>query len=156
MIDLARVVELPVATSEVWGTFWDLQRMAQCIPGCEDAQEVEPRQRYRVTIKDRVGPYQVEIPIDVTVDTLEPGTRLALKASGRDTVLASRVKVSMIVALTSAGAGTSLTLQGKAEVGGKLAALGRSVVQRKTHDILSAFAANFDRVVRRQSDTATV
>jgi carbon monoxide dehydrogenase subunit G len=156
MIDLARVIELPVAASEVWNVFWDVQRIAGCIPGCQDAQEVEPQRRYRATVRDRVGPYQIEIPIDVTVDALEPGTRLALKASGRDAVLASRVKVSMVVTLAPAGAGTSLTLQGKGEVGGKLAALGRSVVQRKTRDILDAFAANVDRVFRRDSDTATV
>jgi len=156
MIDLVRVIELPVAPAEVWSVFWDVQQMARCIPGCQDAQEVEPQQRYRATVRDRVGPYQVEIPIDVTVDALEPGTRLAVKASGRDAVLASHVKVSMIIALAPGAAGTSLTLQGKAEVGGKLAALGRSVVQRKTHDLLGAFATNFDRLFKRQSDTATV
>ncbi len=155
MIDLARVIELPVAASEVWSAFWDVQKIAGCIPGCQDAQEVEPQHRYRATVRDRVGPYQVEVPIDVTVDALEPGTRLTLKASGRDAVLASHVKVSMVVTLAPAGTGTSLTLQGKGEVGGKLAALGRSVVQRKTRDILDAFAANIDRVFRRHSDTAT-
>ena len=54
------------------------------------------------------------------------------------------------------GAGTSLTLQGKAEVGGKLAALGRGVIQRKTRDILSAFAANLDQLVTGQAGTAAV
>jgi carbon monoxide dehydrogenase subunit G len=155
MIDLARVIELPVTVPEVWSVLLDVQQMAPCVPGCQDAEEVEPRQQYRATIRDRVGPYQVEIPIDVTVDELEAGTRLAVKASGRDAVLSSHVKVSMIVALAPNGAGTSLTLHGKAEVGGKLAALGRSVVQRKTHDILSEFAANLDRLFKRQGDTAT-
>jgi uncharacterized protein len=156
MIDLARVIELPVATSVVWSVLWDVQQMARCIPSCQDTEEVEARQRYRATIRDRVGPYQVEFPIDVSVDELEAGTRLAIKASGRDTVLKSHVKVSMIIALAPNGAGTSLTLHGKAEVGGKVAALGRSVVQRKTHDVLSEFAVNLDRLFKRQSDTATV
>jgi len=155
MIDLARVIELPVAVSEVWSALWNVQQMAGCIPGCQDAEAVEPSQRYRATVRDRVGPYRVEIPIDVTADELEAGTRLAIKASGRDTVLQSHVKVSMIIALAPNGAGTSLTLHGKAEVGGKLAALGRSVVQRKTHDVLSEFTANFDRLFKRQSDSTT-
>ena len=156
MIDLSRVVELPVGAPEAWDALWDPQRMARCIPGCEDVEAVEPRQRYRATLRDRVGPYQVEIPIDVAVDTLESGTRVALKASGRDRVLASHVKVSMIVTLAPAGAGVTLTLQGKAEVGGKLAALGRSVVQRKVHDVLNQFAANVERMFERRNDTATV
>ena len=156
MIDFARVIELPVAVPEVWSALWDVQQMAGCIPGCHDAEAVEPRQRYRATVRDRVGPYRVEIPIEATVDELDAGTRLAIKASGRDTVLASHVKVSMIIALAPNGAGTSLTLHGKAEVGGKLAALGRSVVQRKTHDVLSEFAANVDRLFTRRSNSATV
>src|SRR5262249_52377981 len=155
MIDLARVIELPVAVPEVWSALWDVQQMAGCIPGCEDVDAVEPRRRYRAKVRDRVGPYQVEIPIDVTVDELEAGARLAIKASGGDTVLGSHVKVSMIVALAPNNTGTSLTLHGKAEVGGKLAALGRSVVQRKTHDVLSEFTANFDRLFKRQSDSTT-
>ena len=156
MIDRARVIELPVAVPEVWSALWDVQQMARCIPGCQDAEEVEPRQQYRATIRDRVGPYQVEIPIDVTVDELEAGTRLAVKASGRDAVLSSHVKVSMIIALAGSGPGTSLTLHGKAEVGGKLAALGRSAVQRKTHDVLGEFAANVERIFKRHGDTRTV
>ena len=156
MIDLARVIELPVAVPEVWSALWDVQQMAGCLPGCQDAEAVDPRQRYRATVRDRVGPYRVEIPIDVTVDELEAGTRLAVKASGRDTVLSSHVKVSMIIALAPNGAGTSLTLHGKAEVGGKLAALGRSVVQRKTHDVLSEFAANVERLFKRRGNSATV
>jgi carbon monoxide dehydrogenase subunit G len=156
MIDLARVIELPVAVPEVWSALWDVQQMAGCLPGCQDAEAVDPRQRYRATVRDRVGPYRVEIPIDVTVDELEAGTRLAVKASGRDTVLSSHVKVSMIIALAPNGAGTSLTLHGKAEVGGKLAELGRSVVQRKTHDVLSEFAANVERLFKRRGNSATV
>src|SRR5207247_8080722 len=95
-------------------------------------------------------------PLEVLVDSLDAGIRLAVKASGRDSVLSSPVKVSMIVALAPGGAGTSLTLQGKAEVGGKLAALGRGVIQRKARDILNAFAANLDQLVTGQAGTAVV
>ena len=89
MIDFSRSIELPRSRAEVWEALWDLHAIEQCIPGCEEAQEVEPRQRYRATIRDRVGPYRVEIPLDVLVDPLEQGTRLAVRASGRDSVLSS-------------------------------------------------------------------
>jgi len=156
VIDLARVIELAVAPPAVWRALWDVPRLARCIPGCEDVQEVEPQRRYRATVRERVGPFRVEIPLEVLVDSLETGIRLAVKASGRDLVLSSQVKVSMIVALAPGGAGTSLTLQGKAEVGGKLAALGRGVIQRKTRDILNAFATNLDQLVTGQAGTAAV
>jgi carbon monoxide dehydrogenase subunit G len=156
MIDFARVIAVPLAPAEVWSALWDVPKLARCIPGCQDAQEVEPRRRYRATIRERVGPHAVEIPLEVVVDSLETGVRLAVKASGRDPVLSSLVKVSMIVGLAGQGAGTSLTLQGKLEVGGKLAALGQGVLQRKTHDILGEFAANLERLLKGQDTPAAV
>jgi carbon monoxide dehydrogenase subunit G len=154
MVDFARVIELPPAAPEVWSALWDMAKIERCIPGCQDAREVEPQRRYQATMRDRVGPYTVEVPIEVVVDALEPGVRLALKATGRDSVLSSPVKVSMIAALAERGAGTSLTLQGKLEVGGKLAALGQSVLQKKTRDILNEFAANLERLLKGQDTPA--
>lgn len=154
MIDFVRVIELPVAPAEVWSGLWDIPGLERCIPGCRDTQEVEPRRRYRATVRERVGPYGVEIPLEVTVDSLEEGVRLAVKASGRDSVLSSAVKVSMIVALAARDAGASLTLQGRLEVGGKLAALGEAVIQRKTRDILGEFAANLERFLKGQDAPA--
>ena len=39
---------------------------------------------------------------------------------------------------------------------GKLATLGRGVIQRKARDILNAFAANLDQLVTGQAGTAVV
>lgn len=155
MIDFARVIELPVAPSEVLSGLWEVPRLERLIPGCQDAQEVEPRRRYRALIRERVGPYRVEIPLEVVVDALEGGLRLAVKASGRDPVLSSHVRVSMIVALAARDAGTSLTVQGKLDVGGKLATLGQAVMQRKARDVLGRFAANLERSLTGQDAPAT-
>jgi len=148
MVDFTRVIELPSAPPEVWSALWDVAKIQRCVPGCQDAQEVEPRRRYRATVRDRVGPYTVEVPFEVVADALEPGVRLALKATGRDSVLSSPVRVSMTAALAERDAGSSLTLHGKLEVGGKLAALGQGVLQRKTRDVLGEFAANLERLLK--------
>src|SRR5262249_33263673 len=156
MIDFNRVIELPLAPAEVWRVLWDVQTMERCIPGCQDAREVEPRRRYTATIRERIGPYSVEMPVDVGVDSLETDVRLAVKGSGGDSVLATPLKISMIVAVTGHGAGSALTLQGKLEVGGKLASLGQGVIQKKTHDILGEFEANLQRLLKGQSAPAAV
>lgn len=148
MIDLARVIELPLAPPEAWNALRDVPKMARCVPGCGDVQEVEAGRRYRATVQQRMGPFNVELPLEVVVDSLEDGVRLAVKATGRDKVLSSPVKVSMIIALAPGGPGTMLTLQGKAEVGGKLAGLGQGVIQRKTRDILDEFATNLERALK--------
>ncbi len=156
MIDLARVIELPAVPAAVWSTLWDFTKLAPCIPGCGDVEEVEPRRRYRATVRERVGPFKVEVPLEILVEAMEAGSRLGVKASGRDSVLSSPVKLSMIVTLAAHETGTSLALQGKAEVGGKLAALGQGVIHRKTRDILNEFATNLDRLLRGQTGAAAV
>jgi uncharacterized protein len=156
VIDLARVIELTAAPQDVWDTLWDIPRLARCIPGCDDVQEVEPGRRYRATVRERVGPFKVAIPLDIRIEASEAPTRLAVTASGRDSMLASPVKVSMSVALAPGGGGTSLALMGKAEVGGKLAALGQGVIQRKTRDVLDQFATNLGALLRGEPGARAV
>jgi carbon monoxide dehydrogenase subunit G len=143
MIDLARTIDLPVAPGEAWTALWDVPAVARCLPGCEDVQEIEPQHRYRATVKDKVGPFTVSITLDVTVNPSEAEHLLRVSATGRDSVLGSPVRMSMTACLTPAAAGGShLVLDGRAEVGGKLAALGQAVIHRKTRDVLDTFARN--------------
>jgi carbon monoxide dehydrogenase subunit G len=142
VIELSRTIELPAPPPEVWALLWDIPALARCVPGCDEVREVEPGIRYTATVRDRVGPFKVAVPLDVSVESRDPPRRLAVKAAGRDSMLASPVTVSLAVALEPAGPGTRLVIQGAGEIGGKLAALGQGVIQRKTRDILDRFAAN--------------
>jgi carbon monoxide dehydrogenase subunit G len=141
MIPLRSVIELAAAPGVVWRRLWDVPRLAACIPGCGAVETVETERRYRATIRDRLGPFRIAIPLDVRVDAAPP-TRLALAASGRDAMLGSPVAVQITVTLDPAGDGTRLTLVGHADVGGKLAALGQGVIERKTRETLDGFATN--------------
>lgn len=156
MIELQRTIDLAVRPEAAWPTLWDIHALAGCLPGCEDVQEIEPRRRYRATVRDRLGPFRVTIPLDVVVGAVVEGSRLTVTASGRDSALGSPVKVELAVALEPAGAGARLSLRGAAEVGGKLAALGQAVTQRKTRDTLDRFATNLQRLFDRPGDAAAV
>ena len=39
------VIEVP--PEALWPILWDVPRMAACLPGCAEAQEVIPHSRYR-------------------------------------------------------------------------------------------------------------
>ena len=143
MIDITRTIDLPVAPAEAWTALWDVPAVARCLPGCQDVQEVEAQHRYRATVKDKVGPFSVAVTLDVTVEPSEAEHLLRVSATGRDSVLGSPVRMSMTARLTPGVAGGShLVLDGRAEVGGKLAALGQAVIHRKTRDVLDTFARN--------------
>ena len=151
MIQLARTIDLPLAADAAWTALWDVSEVARCLPGCEAVEELEPRRRYRTTVKDRVGPFSVTIPLDVTVEPADAERRLRIHAAGRDSILGSPVKMSLVatVAPGDGGGGSRLTLDGRADVGGKLAALGQSVMHRKTRDVLDAFARQLGEMLAK-------
>jgi carbon monoxide dehydrogenase subunit G len=152
VIDLARTLELPAAPAEAWAALWDIPAVARCLPGCQEVEEVEPRRRYRATVRDRVGPFTVAIPLDVSVESTEAEHHLRVEATGRDAILGSPVRMSLTARLTpGADGGSRLALDGRAEVGGKLAALGQAAIHRKTRDVLDAFARNLGDMLRSRS-----
>ena len=142
MTELRRVIELAASPGAVWERLWDIRDLAGCIPGCGDVEAIEERRRYRATIRDRVGPIRIAIPLEILVEATPP-ERLVVSASGRDSTLGSPVKVALTVTLAGGTAGgTRLVLDGQAQIGGKLATLGQGVIQRRTKDVLDQFAAN--------------
>jgi carbon monoxide dehydrogenase subunit G len=142
MITINRDIDVRVPPATVWATLWDVAAVARCLPGCGEIVELEPRRHYRATIRDRVGPFTVTVPLEVTVHDVVDGQRLSLQASGRDATLGSPVRMSLAVSVAPADGGARLTLDGAGEIGGKLAALGQAVTRRKARETLDRFAAN--------------
>jgi carbon monoxide dehydrogenase subunit G len=156
VISLARAIALPVSPDAVWARLWDVQALAGCIPGCDAVETVEDHRRYRAVIRDRVGPFSVAIPLDVAVQA-QPPSRLEVRATGRDTVLGSPVRVSLVVTVDQGErGGTHLNLDGSGEIGGKLAALGQGLIDRKTRDVLDRFADNLTALFAPPGDAAAV
>jgi carbon monoxide dehydrogenase subunit G len=137
---VAREVALAAAPERVWQALWDVPRMVACVPGCEEAREVEPRRRYAARMSQRVGPIALSVPLDIRVTEEAPG-RLALEARGRDRLLAAEVHMSVRLAVAAAGAGSRLDVEAEGRVLGKLGALGAGVIQRRAEELVDEFAA---------------
>jgi carbon monoxide dehydrogenase subunit G len=156
VITLHRVIDLAAPPARAWTLLWDVPALTGCLPGCQEVTELEPRRRYRATIRDRVGPFRVSIPLDVAVESVVEGERIAVAASGRDTVLGSPMKVRLAVDLVPRDGGSRLTVHGESELGGKLAALGQAVAERKTRETLDRFAENLEARLGGAPDAAAV
>ncbi len=65
MTELHRVIELAASPIAVWERLWDIHALAGCIPGCGDVEAIEERRRYRATIRDKVGPFRIAIPLEI-------------------------------------------------------------------------------------------
>lgn len=125
----------------VWDFLWDVPRLIACIPGCDQAAMVEPYKRYQATVQDRVGPFKVNVPLDIEVLEATAPERLVALALGRDPVMQSRLKVELDLALHAPQAqATTLHFRTDVTVMGKLGTLGHSVIVRRGDAVIESFA----------------
>jgi len=147
-----RQVLVEASRQEVWGLLWDVPRVINCIPGCETAEEIEPYQRYRATVREKVGPFKVRIPLDIDILEHTAPQRLVAKASGREGKVQSHVKVEIDLTLVDVEPHvTELRLLANVAILGKLGTLGHSVIVRKGDDIVGQFADALQAELRKET-----
>lgn len=131
----------------VWDFLWDVDRLAQCIPGCEEATTIEPHVHYKALIADRVGPLKLKMPLDLVIKSAEEGQRLHVVGTGKDSALGSNVQVDIQTTLAAEGAGSVVDLTVDAVVSGKIAGLGAGLFRRKFDDIMSQFGSRLKAAI---------
>lgn len=144
---VSRELEVPVAPPVLWETLWDVPRMVACLPGCAEAREVEHQRRYQARMSQRVGPFTLSVPLEVTVARAEPPAALALEARGRDPVLRADVAMSVTLAVEPRPPGSRLRIEAEGRILGRLGALGQAVIQRKAEEVIDEFGARLRRAV---------
>ena len=137
----------------VWDFLWDVPRLVACVPGCDGAEEIEPQKRYQATVKEKVGPFRITVPLAIEVVEHIAPQRVVARASGKDTIVQSHVKVELDVTLVEIGEQTTEVQMG-AEVAvlGKLGTLGHSVIVRKGNEIIAQFAHALQAALHKEVD----
>lgn len=138
-----QAVVLQADVQSVWGLLWNVERLATCIPGCQGAEPVEPGKRYRATVTQKVGPFQLKVPLEILVQEAREPTQLKARATGQDPRVATRVTVDLDLQLRALNPEqTELVFQAQVSVLGKLATLGQGMIRRKAEQVLEAFTQN--------------
>jgi len=144
-VRVAHEAALAVPPERLWALLWDVRRMVACVPGCEEAQEVESRRRYRARMRQKVGMVALAVTLDVTVTAVEAPRRLALEARGRDPLLGAEIDIAVRLEITPRDGQCLLRVDGEGRVLGKLGSLGQGVIQRKADEVVAEFAVRLGR-----------
>jgi carbon monoxide dehydrogenase subunit G len=137
----------------VWDCLWDISRVAACVPGCQAAETVEPYAHYQATVQEKVGPFRVNVPLQIDILEHTSPERLLARAHGRDSMVQSHVKVELVLALAEIDPQrTALQVQADVVVLGKLGTLGHSVIVRKGEEIFDQFATALQAELQQERD----
>ncbi|MDB5797475.1 MAG: hypothetical protein JWP36_1377 [Paucimonas sp.] len=142
--------DLPATPARLWVLFFDIQRVASLIPGCENVQEQSPLETYSAVMKQKIGPFKLEVPTAILVESHVPQQQVRLRANGRDKFTGTTLEVQLLVDLVPLSAGgTRLNVDADMQVAGRLASLGFGVVKKKTEELF----AEFERRLRAELET---
>lgn len=144
-------VNAPV--DKVWHALLDLETLATCIPGCERVEKID-NTTYAATIKTKVASISAEFKGRLTVLRVEAPRLLEAQIRGQDSKLASLLSAKTraeIKALSPTE--TAITCAMDAQVGGKLGALGSTVIKAKALEMLDRTFENArDRLLGESSE----
>jgi carbon monoxide dehydrogenase subunit G len=136
---------LPANRAKVWAALNDPAVLRACIPGCQELDMVTETE-FQATVRAAVGPVKATFKGRVELLDLDPPNGYRISGEGQGGV-AGFANGSATVRLEDAEAGTKLTYEVNAQIGGKLAQLGGRLVIGVAKKYADEFFATFAKVV---------
>ena len=134
---------LPATAAQLWAIFFDVQRVATLIPGCENVAEVEPLEAFSAVMKQKIGPFRLEVPTRIRLESHTHERQVVLVAAGSDTFTGTTIDVRMKVDLEESGGAAEpqcrLGVEASMQVAGRLASLGYPIVKKRSEDLFAEF-----------------
>lgn len=138
---------VPATPAELWSTLLDVPRISSCIPGCESVEEVERLAIYNAVVKQKVGPFKIEVPANIIVESITEPSHVRTRAIGRDKITGTRLAVVLDVTVTPEQTGSILTVDAKVDVQGRLATLGLGVIKRRADQNFQEFERRLKEIL---------
>jgi carbon monoxide dehydrogenase subunit G len=128
----------------------DPLRLAQCVPGCQDLQEISPG-RYSAVITSKVAFIALRFKVMVEIVKNKPPDMIEAKITGNAIGLAGRVSATAALRLASADdARTTIFYSTDVVLTGKLGGLGESVFRAKSAELAREFAMNLKATIEKE------
>lgn len=146
---------VPAAPDKVVALFFDPATMRECLPGCEELQQVDER-TFRGVLTNEVAHVRfkagfsaditsVEQPAD---DTAPSVVQAVLK--GEDRRLGSTIKIDATMTITPVGQESRVDYELEMAMWGKLGRLGEAVIRRRSVEVERQFSEALAAVVTGQ------
>lgn len=133
------------APDRVWQALNDPRILRQCIPGCQSL-ESESADRLRAIVEVKIGPIGARFNATVTLRDVRPLQGYTLIGEGQGGTVGS-AKATIKIQLQQQGAGTLLSYEVDAEVGGRLAQLGGPIIDATAKQFAARFFKQFGEVI---------
>lgn len=134
---------LPATAAQLWAIFFDVKRVATLIPGCENVVEIANLKEFSAVMRQKVGPFKLEVPTVIHIDSYDPERQVSLKATGRDKATGTTIDVGMVVNLEEQRDGDrpmcKLDVSATMQVAGRLASLGYPIVRKRSEQLFAEF-----------------
>jgi carbon monoxide dehydrogenase subunit G len=138
-------VELAAPREAVWKKLNDPEVLKACIPGCESLEMISDTEFQAVAV-NKVGPVKARFKGKVRLTDIDPPNGYRISGEG-DGGVAGFAKGGAVVALADRGAGTVLSYNVEAQIGGKLAQLGQRLVNGAAKKMADDFFSRFAKAV---------
>jgi carbon monoxide dehydrogenase subunit G len=133
---------IPAPQQQTWEALNDPGMLKQCVPGCESIEPVGENE-YQVLMVARVGPVSAKFKGKLSLSDVRPPDSYSISFEGQGGA-AGFAKGGAQVRLSPDGAGTRLSYEAKANVGGKLAQIGSRLVDAAARKVADEFFRNFN------------
>jgi uncharacterized protein len=151
-MELQGSVTITASPEQVWQALNDPEVLRQCIPGCEEVQQISPDEMHaRVLL--RMGPVRARFAGKVKMTDIRPlqGYTLNFEGSGGS---AGFARGSSVVTLAAVDSGTLLSYTAQASVAGKLGQIGGRLMDASAGQLAGKFFSNFNAHVSEGSAAA--
>jgi carbon monoxide dehydrogenase subunit G len=144
-MDMTGERRIPAPRQKVWDALNDLAVLKACIPGCESLEKIGDTD-LKATAAVKIGPIAARFTGKVQLVDLDPPNSYRIQGEGAGGV-AGFAKGGANVKLVDDGAGTLLTYDVKAQVGGKIAQLGARLIDATSKQMADMFFDRFTAAV---------
>jgi carbon monoxide dehydrogenase subunit G len=137
--------EIKAQPAEVWAAILNPDVLKECIPGCTEVTG-SPAEGFEATVTQKVGPVKATFKGAVTLSEIDEGRSVRISGEGKGGP-AGFAKGGAVVRLEPVEAGTRLSYDVEANVGGKLAQLGSRIIDGFAKKMADEFFTRFQAAV---------